>query len=50
MSRQMRYVLVAIMLSITTMSFMSTALAPIVHAADVDCAQDENKDKDECKK
>jgi len=50
MSRQARNVLVAIMLGTATLSFVGTALAPIVHADDMDCSKDENKDKEECKK
>lgn len=50
MSRNMRNMLVAILLGAATLSFVGTAIAPIVHAGDLDCTQDENKDKDECKK
>jgi len=50
MSRKMRNLLVAMMLGAATLSFAGSAIAPIVHAADTDCNQDENKDKAECKK
>jgi hypothetical protein len=45
-----RNLLVALMLGIATLSLASTTLVRVVHADTVDCSQDENKDKDECKK
>jgi hypothetical protein len=50
MSRSIRSLLAAMMLSFSTLTLVSTTLAPLVHAEDVDCSQDENKGKDECKK
>jgi hypothetical protein len=50
MSRKIRNAMIAILLGSATMSGVSTALAPIVHAEDVDCSKAENKDGDACKK
>jgi len=50
MSRKMWNLIVALMLGVATLSLASTTLVRIVHAQGVDCSQDENKDKDECKK
>ena len=49
MSRTIRNLIAALMLSIAALSLASTTLVRIAHA-DVDCSADENKDKDECKK
>lgn len=49
MSRVTRNFIVALMLSVSTVSLVSTALVRVAHA-DTDCDQDANKDKAECKK
>jgi hypothetical protein len=50
MSRKIRVLLAALFLGVTVASITSTVATRIVHADEVDCTQDENKDKDECKK
>ncbi len=50
MTRSIRNLVAALMLSLAVLSIASTTMVRVVHAGDVDCTQDENKDKDECKK
>lgn len=50
LSRRMRGLIVAFLLSVVSNSFVATAFAPVVHADSVDCSKDDNKDADECKK